>query len=125
MILEVGKCFYELPRVLVGSYVIRVPDAQVANETSEKSFDCAHGQKRKMNDIMHDAMHYANGEVLHKCAEINMRKNEGGASYIFIDARAFAGEYARAAFRLIRGKREETGKERERNEIEDDVCHGN
>jgi len=122
---KVGKGLDELSRVLVRNNIGSAPRAQEADETSKKAFDRAHGEKREMCDIMHDAVRCMNNSVPQERAKINVREDESDVCDIIIKARAGASEKADAAIRFIRRQREETDKEYERNENEDKRGHGN
>ncbi len=125
MVLEIRQGFYELTCVFIRNNIGCMLGTQRAYEVREKTFDCAHDKERKMNDIMHDTMCYAERKVTHECSEINMREYEGDAGNIPVKACAFAGKQPRATFCLICGKNEKTDEKRERNEIEDKRSHGN
>ncbi len=122
--LEIGKCLHKLSHTFARNGSGRLPRVEIADEARQEALGGAHDYEREMYAVMPDAVQGAMHLVPHECGEIDMRQDECDMLDRMVKVGTFFGEEAPAAARLILGKREESGEERERAKNESEVCHG-
>lgn len=94
------------------------------DKSRKQALGGAYRLKRKMRDVMAQARGEATHLRAEERAEIHILQNELHSFYRPVEALTLSGIHARPATRLVTREHKESGKERERDENEDEVSHG-
>ena len=122
--LEFRKHFHELACGLSWGCIHLRVRAQTPNEAREQALHRPHNHERGVDEIVPDATGEVAYLIAQEHAEINVFDDELYARDCGIETRPTRSVYTRPAARLVTREYKKADEERERDEEEDEICHG-
>ncbi len=123
-VFEIRQRLHELARILARRIGNFGPRTQVPYETREEPLGRSHGLKREVRDRVPDADEGVTHFISRECGQIDMRHDKLGTLDNRIERRTLRSKETYALPRLVVRKRDESGKERDREQYCGKVRHG-
>lgn len=122
--LEVGEYLHELSHIFAWRDIDRAACAQVHHEAREESLSGAHCLKREVGDVVAHPCNETAHFVARKCGEVHVFEDELDVLNSLVNSCALIREETHSVARLVFREREKADEQDERNEDEDERCHG-